>query len=116
MSETVNQRVKKLRKKLNLTQNEFSAVITISSGQLACIETEKRNVNERTIKLICDSFNVNNEWLRTGDGPIYMDDKDARYTKLLALYNTLKPQYQEYILASINSFIKMQENDKAQAS
>jgi len=109
MRETVNQRIKKLRKGLNLTQYEFSAIITISSGQLACIETEKRNVNERTIKLICDSFNVNNEWLRTGEGPAYLDDKDSRYTKLLALYNTLRPKYQDYILTSINSFIKMQE-------
>jgi len=112
MSETINQRVKKLRKKLNLTQNEFSAIITVSSGQLACIETEKRNVNKRTIKLICDSFNVNNEWLLTGEGPVYLDDKDSKYTKLLALYDTLNPKYQEHILASINNCVKMQASDK----
>ena len=111
MSDTVNQRIKKLRKELKLTQNEFSSVITISSGQLACIETEKRVVNDRTIKLICDSFKINNEWLRTGKGEIFIDDKDIRYTKLVALYDTLKPKYQEFILDAINSFIKMQEEE-----
>ncbi|GHV84947.1 hypothetical protein AGMMS50230_05550 [Spirochaetia bacterium] len=109
MDETVNQRIKHLRKKLKLTQNEFSIVITISSGQLACIETGKRVVNDRTIKLICDSFNVNDTWLRTGHEPVFLDDKGTRYTKLVALYDSLEPKYQEYILDSINSFLKMQK-------
>ena len=100
-----------LRKELKLTQNEFSSIITISSGQLACIETEKRVVNDRTIKLICDSFKVNNEWLRTGKGEIYTEDKDNRQTKLLALFDALKLKYQEFILDSINSFIRMQESE-----
>ena len=111
MNETVNQRIKKLRKELKLTQNEFSSVITISSGQLACIETEKRIVNDRTIKLICDSFKVNGEWLRTGKGDTYTEDKDNRYNKVIALYDTLKPKYQEFVLNSINSFIKIQEEE-----
>ncbi|MCL1929155.1 MAG: helix-turn-helix domain-containing protein [Treponema sp.] len=111
MNETVNQRIRKLRKELKLTQNEFSSVITISSGQLACIETEKRVVNDRTIKLICDSFKTNSEWLRTGKGEIFVEDKDNRYNKIIALYDTLKPKYQEFILDAINSFIKMQENE-----
>jgi transcriptional regulator with XRE-family HTH domain len=111
MEETVNQRIKRLRKELKLTQNEFSSIITISAGQLACIETEKRIVNDRTIKLICDSFKVNDEWLRSGNGDIFAGDKDTRNTKLIALYDTLKPKYQEYILSAINSFLKMQQDE-----
>jgi transcriptional regulator with XRE-family HTH domain len=111
MNEPIYQRIKQLRKELALTQNEFSAIITISSGQLACIETGKRVVNNRTIKLICDSFNANDTWLRTGEGSMFTDDKDTRYKSLVALYDTLKPRYQEYIYNSINSFIKMQEEE-----
>ena len=111
MNETVNQRIKKLRKELKLTQNEFSSVITISSGQLACIETEKRVVNDRTIKLICDSFKINGEWLRTGKGEVFTENKDSRYNTIIALYDTLKLKYQEFILESINSLIKIQEEE-----
>jgi transcriptional regulator with XRE-family HTH domain len=114
MEDTVNQRIKKLRKELKLTQNEFSSIITISAGQLACIETEKRIVNNRTIKLICDSFKVNGEWLRSGGGDMFSGDKEAKYTKLAALYDALKPKYQEYILTAINSFLKMQEDEDLQ--
>jgi transcriptional regulator with XRE-family HTH domain len=113
MEETINQRIKKLRKQLKLTQNGFSAVITISAGQLACIETEKRVVNDRTIKLICDSFNASDTWLRTGNGPMFTDDKDTRYTKLIALYEVLKPKYQEFILNSINNFLKIQDEEQS---
>jgi len=111
MEETVNQRIKKLRKELKLTQNEFSSVITISSGQLACIETEKRVVNDRTIKLISDSFKINSEWLRTGKGQIFVDDKDGHNAKVVALYDTLKPRYQEFIVNSINYFIGIQNDN-----
>jgi transcriptional regulator with XRE-family HTH domain len=111
MNDTVNQRIKKLRKELKLTQNEFSSIITISSGQLACIETEKRVVNDRTIKLICDSFKVSSEWLKTGNGEVYSEDKESRNAKLLALYDTLKPKFQEYIITSINYFIKIQQDE-----
>ena len=109
MEETVNQRIKQLRKELKLTQNEFSKIINISSGQLACIETEKRIVNNRTMKLVCDSFDVSIEWLRTGKGSVFSENKDGRYTKLVALYDALKPKYQEFILASINGFLMMEE-------
>ncbi|MDR1389635.1 MAG: helix-turn-helix domain-containing protein [Treponema sp.] len=108
MNDTIGQRIKKLRKELRLTQNEFSAIITVSSGQLACIETEKRIVNGRTIKLICDSFNVNDTWLRSGEGSMFTDDRDTRYTKLVALYDTLQPKYQEYLIDQINGLLKMQ--------
>jgi transcriptional regulator with XRE-family HTH domain len=112
MEETINKRVKRLRKELKLTQNAFSSIITISSGQLACIETEKRIVNDRTVKLICDSFNVSDKWLRTGEGPIFTDDKDTKYTKLTSLYDILDPKYQGYIMNAINYFLKIQEEEK----
>jgi transcriptional regulator with XRE-family HTH domain len=113
MEETINQRVKRLRKKLKLTQSEFSAIITISSGQLACIETEKRSVNDRTIKLVCDSFKVNDEWMRTGKGLIFFDDKDTKHTTLLALFDSLRPKYQNFVLNSITNFLKIQEEERS---
>jgi transcriptional regulator with XRE-family HTH domain len=107
--ETINQRVKRLRKELKLTQSEFSKTIAISSGQLACIETEKRIVNERTIKLICDSFGVNSAWLKIGEGEKFIGDKDSKYARLITLYENLKPEYQDYILRSMNYFLKNQD-------
>ena len=61
--------------------------------------------------MICDTFDVNNEWLRTGKGPVYIDPAGNSHTKLIALYEVLKPKYRNFILNSIHWFIKTQNED-----
>jgi transcriptional regulator with XRE-family HTH domain len=106
---TVNQRVKQIRKTLKLTQNDFSRSLSVSIGLIACIETEKRAVNDRTIKLICDSFSVNPQWIRTGEGDVFVQKDDTKLKKLLALFTSLQPQYQDFIFNAMDFFLKMQE-------
>jgi DNA-binding XRE family transcriptional regulator len=106
---TVNQRIKKLRKELDLNQREFAKIITVSEGFVACIETGKRNANERTQKLICDSFQINHQWLKTGEGEIFSHDKESKFSKLMALFDNLHPKYQDYIIDAIDKFIKIQD-------
>jgi transcriptional regulator with XRE-family HTH domain len=106
---TVNQRVKKIRKTLKLTQHDFAKVLAMSQSQIACVETTQRGVNDRTIKLICDSFNANPQWLRTGEGDMFVQKDDAKLKKLLSLFTNLQPQYQSFIFKAIDMFLKMQD-------
>jgi transcriptional regulator with XRE-family HTH domain len=108
---TANQRVKILRRELQLTQLEFSRVISLSAAQIACIETEKRNVNDRTIKLICNAFYVSENWLKTGEGEMFSRQSDSKFTKLNALFADLQPKYQDFILNAIDQFLKMQDEE-----
>ncbi|GHU07366.1 hypothetical protein FACS1894151_01580 [Spirochaetia bacterium] len=107
---TANQRLKKLRKTLKLTQIAFSKMLTISCSHLACIETERRFVNDRIIKLACDSFRANETWLRTGQGEMFAKDRSSEFAKLNALFADLQPQYQDFILNAVDLFLKMQDN------
>jgi transcriptional regulator with XRE-family HTH domain len=109
---TVNQRIKMLRKELHLTQLEFSKVISLSAAQIACIETEKRIANERTIKLICNAFHASEIWLKTGEGEMFAQQNDAKFTKLNALFADLQPKYQNFILNAIDQFLKMQDEEE----
>jgi len=104
----INQRVKELRKALDMTQVSFSQVIALSSGYLAGIETEKRRVNNRLIKLICSSFKVNEAWLRSGDGDMFAEEDDEQYIKLVGLFKELNSQYRDYIFKEIYLLLKMQ--------
>jgi transcriptional regulator with XRE-family HTH domain len=106
---TVNQRVKKVRKTLKLTQHDLAKVLAMSQSQIASVETNKRTVNDRTIKQICDSFNANPQWLRTGEGDMFIQKDDAKLKKLLALFTNLQPQYQNFIFNAMDLFLKMQE-------
>jgi transcriptional regulator with XRE-family HTH domain len=105
----INRRVKELRKALNMTQVSFSQVIALSSGYLAGIETEKRRVNDRLIKLICSSFKVNEQWLRSGEGEMFTENNNEQYIKLVGLFKELDPVYQDYIFKEIDLLLKIQE-------
>lgn len=64
-------RIKKLRKKLDLTQREFAEKIGTSQNVLANYEIGRRNPSNSVINNICKTFNVNEEWLRNGIGDMF---------------------------------------------
>ena len=68
---TLNERIKKLRKVLDLTQREFADRIGIKQNSVALIEGG-RNTSDQTIISICREFNVNETWLRTGEGEMFV--------------------------------------------
>lgn len=64
---TINQRVKELRLKLGLSQDDFGNAIGLSKSGISNIENGTRSVRETHIKLICSAFDVDETWLRTGE-------------------------------------------------
>lgn len=65
----INERIRYLRKnKLNLTQQEFSEALNISRSNMGNIEIGRIALTDRVISDICDKYNVNENWLRTGEG------------------------------------------------
>lgn len=68
---TLNERLVKIRKDLGMNQKEFAESLAIGQSTLAMIEVGKRALNDRHIKLICSIYNVNEKWLRTGEGEPY---------------------------------------------
>lgn len=68
----MNERIKELRKALNLTQQEFADRIHISRGALAVYEIGRNEPIDAVIALICREFDVNEHWLRTGEGEMFI--------------------------------------------
>ena len=64
----LNERIKKIRKTLNLTQQEFAKRIGLSQNVLTNYESGRRNPSSSVINNICKTFHVNEEWLRSGEG------------------------------------------------
>ena len=67
----MNERIKKLRKDLDLTQQEFADRISIKRGAVANYEIGRNIPSDSVINLICREFNVNETWLRTGTGEMF---------------------------------------------
>lgn len=69
----VFERVKKLRKDvLNITQQEFADSVHISRSNMGNIEIGRIAMTDRVIGDICRAFNVSEDWLRTGEGEMFV--------------------------------------------
>lgn len=75
--ETINDRVKILRKELGLTLDGFGEYLGVKKAVLSQIENNKSSVTERMIKSICREFNVDYIWLTTGEGEMFKDSDDT---------------------------------------
>lgn len=71
-------RLKLLRKELGLNQQEFANKVGVNRGTLANYEVGRNEPIDAVVKLICDKFHVNESWLRTGEGEMFIevDQKD----------------------------------------
>lgn len=78
-------RFKELRKELNVTQQEFADKLKISRNFVAQIEMGSKVPSDRTIDDVCREFNVSEEWLRTGNGDMFVPGiKDKQISAMLA--------------------------------
>ena len=64
-------RIKEARKALKLTQTEFGDRIGIKGNTVTGYETGLRMPTDAVVKSICREFNVNEAWLRTGEGEMF---------------------------------------------
>ena len=69
----MNNRILYLRKELlNLSRVKFGAPIGMSDSEIKNVETGLTQLKETKIPLICSAYNVNENWLRTGEGEIFL--------------------------------------------
>lgn len=80
----MGEHIKELRKALGLTQQEFADKLGIVRNNIAGYETGKRSPSDAAISLICREFNVNEDWLRTGGGEMFVTlSKEEELTDFL---------------------------------
>lgn len=68
----MNERIKELRLKLGLSQDEFGRRLGVTRGAITNIELNKVEPKPLFIDLMCREFNVSETWLRTGDGEMFV--------------------------------------------
>lgn len=69
----MNERVKELRKELGLSQEAFAARIGLKGSAVSHLESGRRNITDQVVLAICREFSVNEDWLRTGNGSMFME-------------------------------------------
>lgn len=70
----MNERLKELRKDhLHLTLEKFGEPLGVQNSAISKLETGRTKLTDQMILSICRTYNVNEEWLRNGTGPIFQE-------------------------------------------
>lgn len=114
----MNRRINELRKTLNLTMDKFGEKLGVKKNTISQWESGVNNITEQMIKSICREFHVNEIWLRTGEGDMFIelskddetavivsnlleDGKDNPFYEIILeimhTYNELSPKSQEVL-------------------
>lgn len=65
-------RIKALRERLGKSQDEFGKDIGLTRNYISLIENGQRNLSDQSIKVLCSLYDVNEKWLRTGNGEMFI--------------------------------------------
>lgn len=107
----MNERIKKLRKALDLTQRKFGERIGVKGNTIAQYEIGRNEPIDAVISLICREFSVSETWLRTGEGemfqPLSPDDE------LSQVFSAIAASDDELIKRIIRAYWKLDDREKA---
>ena len=107
MAETINDRIRKIRLELGLSQAKFCKEIFLSPGHYAGIELYNREVNKRIIRLVSVIYNVSEEYLKTGKEPMFSKVPDLKLQKMIGIFQELPDEYKDYVLQQIDQLKKL---------
>lgn len=113
---TLNERIKKVRKSLDLTQQEFADRLSIKRNTVATYERGKSDPSDAAVVLICKTFNVSETWLRTGEGEMFVPKEEDAWDEvvkrrglsdgdrlLIEKFMNLKPAQREVVMEYVLS-------------
>ena len=68
---SINRRINLLRKQLGMIQQDFANKIGVQRVTISWMEKEGNTITKQNIKIICDTFNVSENWLLNGEGEMF---------------------------------------------
>lgn len=105
------QRLKELRKNiLKITQQEFADSINISRSNIGNIEVGRIAMTDRIVSDICDKFDVNENWLRRGEGnPLVEKTRHEEIANFIG--GVLRDEDESFKIRLISSLAALDEDE-----
>lgn len=108
----MDKRLRELRKTLDLTQQEFADRIGIKRNGIAKYETGVNAPSAAVITLICREFNVDENWLRTGEGEMFLPPTDELGDLVGRLVADRSSEFSSIILDIMRSLDQLDDKGK----
>lgn len=79
---TQGERIREVRKALNLTLEKFGEQIGVGKSTISDLENGRRSLSEHMTKSICREFHVDYIWLTSGEGEMFVESDDDFYARI----------------------------------
>ncbi len=103
----ISRRIFSVRKETKLNQADFGKRIGVTRSAICNYENGSRSVGEQVILSICREFNVNEAWLRTGEGNMFLKAPDTTAGQLTKEFG-----FDEFMQGIICEYLKLNEGQR----
>lgn len=113
----MKERIKELRKSIGgkgITQQELADALGLKRNTIATYEIGKATPSERVISDLCNRYNVNKEWIKTGSGEMFLEPRDevGAYVEDLLGYSGDGNPFYDMIIDMMRAYNDMDEKSK----
>ena len=112
-------RLKALRKALNLKQREVAERLGVDVGLIGAWECGRQSVPDVRIYQLCKEYNVRRAWLERGDGEMFEPStakEKAQEEFITGVFERLTPEQQQRILNALRAHISAQKDGRTQTN
>ena len=99
--DNINERIREIREYLKLSRNDFGERLGMSGDSINNLERGRVVIKDFIIKLISQEFNVDENWLRTGEGSMFTLELDEDTVLVEQLLN----EYDNPLFSEIKSLV-----------
>ncbi len=102
-------RLRKLRKELNLSQPKFGEKLGVSKSVIVNLELGRVELKELMLNLICKTYNVNPLWLSEGKGEMFFEVSEGLIEDLAIEYKLTETEKK-----IVSNFVKLPPDERVQ--
>lgn len=111
MQNDIGKRIGAVIEALGIKKVQFAERIKVDQSFISQLVSGKRNPSDRTVADICREFNVDESWLRTGEGEMFVQlSEDAEFIQILS---EIEVSDDDFIKALLRSYWRLSDNEKA---
>lgn len=79
---TQGERIREVRKSLDLTLEKFGERLGVKKNAISALENGRNSLTDQMTKAICREFHVDYIWLTSGEGEMFVESDDDFYSRI----------------------------------
>lgn len=109
---SIGKRIQYIIEQKRISKRKFAREICFSPSHLSNVINGKSIISDRLMLSICYKYNINIDWLRTGEGEIYKVDNSLENTYIVNIFSELSEPSRKMLLKIAELLFNSENEDK----